>query len=153
MEKDLLQLDLKRHEIVRSRHYLREDYSPFSMIGVLRNMTNRDKETMDILDILEQLPKGAFSLFNQLKLNRDPATNMCCYPINHLTRSEQVAIRRNLGELYKAGIVKKAKTTDLVNPLPKHSYMINPYMIKCFEYSRAKKVWLLLTEGKLEEEL
>lgn len=146
MKKDLCLIDLKANEVVRNRKYRRENYSPFSMIGVIRDMRNRDREPIDIFEILEKVSKKAFSVFNEVKLNRDPATNMCHFPINHLPRSAQVSIRTALGELYKAEILRKAKTINLLNPLPRQTYMINPYMIKCWDYEEAKEIWKLLTE-------
>jgi len=145
---DFQLVDLKANEIIRTRNYRREDYSPFSMIGVLRDMNNKDTQLPDILDILEKVPKGAFSLFNELKLRRDPGTNMCHYPTTHLSQVEQVSIRRAFGELYKAGILRRAKTVDILNPTPKQTYMINPHIIKCWEYKKALEIWQYLVEGE-----
>ena len=107
-------------------------------------MQNKTTEPMDVLDILVRLPKGALILFNELKLARDPVTNMCHYPTTHLTESEQQVIRRALGELYKSGLVVKARTVDLTEPIKKQTYMIDPSVIKCWKLKRAKEVWKFL---------
>lgn len=124
----------------------------FSAIGEINNMytpINKRLKT-DIFDLIEQLSKSAYALFNALKNRRDPYTNLCVYSLDQPTKSQQVMFGRNLAELRTKGIVVKAKTINLLKPVQPHTYMINPYLLKALEKEEAEATWLMLTEGKVQ---
>ena len=134
---------LQPDEYIKIGKAYKEDYGPFSMIGVMTKMeTNNGNQ--DIFDLITQLSKGAINLFNELKLRLDPNNNLSCYPYLNESNSKQVLFRRYMKELKNLGIVKKARTVDALNPVSKGTYMINPVLIKCREYERACQVWEIL---------
>jgi len=71
--------------------------------------------------------------------------NLLQYPKNGWTRSQQVMFGKLLKELVELNIVKRVKNTPYLNSIgpvfKKHSFMINPHLIKCRNYTHAKKVW------------
>ena len=130
----------------------KQDFGRFTAIGEIDSMQTSHKGPLktDIFNQIENISKSAFILFNTLKKRRDPATNMCVYSLDHPTRSQQVGFNKSLAELKAQGIVIKAKTTNIVKPVPKHCYMINPHLLKAFEKEEAEAIWHVLTEGKLQ---
>ena len=143
---DLHLVDLGNNEIVRRKREFKEDFSPFSMIGVIRDMINKNRTPEDIFDILGTVSRSAYNFFLELKLQRNPVTNMCHYPTDTFTPSERVLARGYIRELVKVNVIVKAKTYDTSRPVKKYTYMLNPFMIKCKEYSRAQEVWGVLTK-------
>ena len=146
--KEIYQITIETNEAICKKRFHREDYSPFSMVGVLRNMENIDKVGFDIFDQLTKVSKNALNVFNELKLCRNTDTNICWYPMGGKTESEKVMFRRAMGELYSVGLVCKAKTVDVTKPLKKSSYMINPNYIKCWKDKEAKRMWNFYTKGE-----
>lgn len=125
-----------------------EHYAPFSMIGKMRTMSHNTLSDLDIFDKLTKVSKSSLVLFNELKLRLDPNTNLTCYPPVGGSRSEKVMYHKYIKELIGEGIIAKAKTIDITEPVPNYSYMINPYLVKPFQNEKAKKVWNILTDGR-----
>ena len=142
-DKKQFSIDLQPNEYIKIGKDHKENYGPFSMIGVMTRMETTNIN-QDIFDLLLKVSKSAMQLFNQLKLRVDPYTNMTCYPCPDPTHSKRNIYNRCMKELKDVGIVKKAKTTDLLNPVEKYTYMLNPSLIRCREYDRALQVWEIL---------
>ena len=101
------------------------------------------QEKYDIFDALDKVNKGAYSLFNQLKNNRNPYTCRTVMPIpKGETASQKTSRNRWARELVKIGIIKKVKTSPTI---PKNSWMINPEFIKSKDnQTLALHEWVML---------
>lgn len=134
---------LDKDTILKQERAYKEDFSPFSMISPIHTIDN--KTELDIFDLLVQLSKGAFKLFIELKSRMAFEDNLLRYPKNGWTRSQQVMFGKLLKELVELNIVKRVKNTPYLNSIgpvfKKHSFMINPHLIKCRKYTHAKQVW------------
>ena len=134
---------LKQDECIKVEKIHKESFGIFTLIGALKTMSYPNNPP-DIIDILNQLSKGAINLFTNLKLKLDVTTNYAHYPVNYFNNSQSTQFRKYRLELVKAGLIKKAKTADILTPIEKSTYMINPNLIKCREYERACQVWVIL---------
>ena len=67
----------------------------FQAIGVVADMHNKNQKT-DIFTQLCKLSKPAFTLFNDLKNNRDPYTNLARLPVKKRTRSQQAMFYKRI---------------------------------------------------------
>lgn len=120
-------------------------YRPFGMAAPFRHKKSRSF-SMDLIDKLVTVSKAAAVLFNDLKNNRCPDTNVVTMgDWGELTPSEIRSAYRKISELKKADLIVGVEAVDgKINKPPKFTYMINPYYIKPWEYDKAKTGWELL---------
>lgn len=138
--------DRKTEEVVIKRR-VNSIGKPFSIISVTSNKKRRNM-VKDIFDLLDEVSKGAFSVFNQLKYNRDEDNNTIYYPIpDGLTKSQTETRYRNIRELKKVGLIGSMKVEaagfipNTVYKFKKHTYIINPDMLRCWKYDEAMHLW------------
>ena len=118
--------------------------SPFSAVGKLTSY--RDNHT-DIFDLLAQVSKGAFRLFTELKRHRDEKNNLVYYPTKDKSKTQKETFSRRLRELRKYKIVRIARARmDGLDPkrpyvYGRQTYMINPDLLKCWDYEEADFLW------------
>jgi len=133
----------------------REDYRPFSPCGPIHHKDSYYKEThLDSWDRIILLPKAGRYLFREIKNNRSIDLNIST--MNNWQDADQSHYRficRGLKDLLEANIIAKAKPIKeyLFKP-EQHTYMINPYLIKCLSYKKARIFWQLFTGQKKEFE-
>jgi len=138
--------DIAKDEYWKKGKIPTEHYAPFSMIGRLRTMNYTKNSDPDIFDKMAKMSKSAIILFNELKLVLNPSTNFATYSTEGMTRSEKTMFARYIKELKEEDLVVEARTADITDPVPPSTYMINPYMVKCIKYERAKEVWAILKQ-------
>jgi hypothetical protein len=116
----------------------------FSAIGKL---TKDGQKQKDIFDLLDQVGKGAYSLFTELKRLRNENNNLVEYSTKDWSKSDREKFSRQLKELRKNNIVRVAKKRmygqDPQRPYvsERQTYMINPDLLKCWEYEDAYHLW------------
>jgi len=132
----------KQEVLVRTKR--RKIMGPFSAIG--RLSTDKSGED-DIFDLLDQISKGAISLFRKFKSLRDENNNTLCYVLDQMSQSKRVLFGRYLRELRNKDIVRITLREMVAhNPqrpyvFSKSSYMINPNLIKCWDYEDSEALW------------
>lgn len=128
----------------RNPKFYLEDRRPFTMIGNLKHKNSYLKGTkLDPFDKFERLNKSGQKVFLIIKDNRNIETNMVIIDYwDNLTASETRFIQRGLKELIQSNIICKIKEFKelQLNPSP-HTYMINPFFIKCNSFNQAKIFW------------
>ena len=127
-------------------------YKEFTQIGVLRNKNTR-KTYKDLIDHLTTMAKKELILFNKIKSNRNPDTNIAVMTMfEEYPKSKMGTTYRRLAKLREINLVKKVVPIELpqdqlsgfkANPIipEKYSYMINPYQLKPWKYELAKEIW------------
>ena len=117
----------------------------------IRRSTRPKKE--DIFDLLAQVSKETFLLFNELKRLRHTPTNITCMPFKELTVHTARMNRIRLKQLIDLDLVCYARTLDYRQPIKKGSLMINPHMLATAGRQRAeaKNMWYLMKEGPYNE--
>ena len=150
------------------KNYYSENHSPFTMIDVINDKTTRLNKP-DVFDRFDNLSKAAILLFNLIKRNRDPKTNIAVMDeFNNYNKSKIRATYRKLVELQKEDLVLKvydfidlSKLIDMPDfelcaKAKKFSYMINPKLIHPKAYKDKKNygpsliLWELLKSKKLK---
>ena len=133
----------------------KEKLDNFHPIGRINSMYS-DEERHDIFDALAIVSKPAYSLFNQLKNNRNPEDNLTyIFQKLTMTKSEKVMQATRIKELKGINVICKVKQKNkrlYINPasvnLIKNNpvvYMINPGYIKCpGNQQAAEAIWKLL---------
>ena len=125
---------------------------PFSAIGPL---TNRKRQrgimhTQDIFDVLDQVSKGAFSVFNNLKFNRDEENNLTRYEYpGEMSKTDKEVLSRRLRELKDVDVIRSLKKeipipgSDQLYRFqdPRKSFIINPNLIRCSKHAEALHLW------------
>ncbi len=139
-------------EVAATHKIHKEPFGRFQAIGEIDNMHTLGKTPLktDIFNLLESISKSAFGIFNALKCRRDPRTNLASYCLDNPTKSQQVVFYRGLAELKAKGIVVKARTINELKPVPKHCYMINPFLLKAQHTREAEITWFILNGGKVQ---
>ena len=128
--------------VVRKRR--KKIMGKFSAISQLSSLS---EPRNDIFDVLTQVSKGAFNLFNEFKTHRDDQTNLVTYSTQAFKKTHRETFSRNLKELRKVNLVKVAMKTmtgmDARRPYvsPKQTYMLNPDLLKCWNYDDAQLLW------------
>lgn len=123
--------------------------SPFSAVSAL---TNKKRVSImmkeDVFDLLDQVSKGAFSVFNNLKYNRSETDNTTQFAEDaEMTRTQKETLSRKLKELRAVGLIRMVKgeiqdrDTLKVFTLPKGTFIINPDMIRCTDHDGAEYLW------------
>lgn len=115
----------------------------FQPIGKISNKYIKELST-DIFGLLRKVTKTAYDLFDDLKQERDPETNIAYLPFVSKTTVLQRKRNRYLQELKELNIVKKLKVTPLSPVVQKSTYMINPNLIMCFNQTEAIALWNIL---------
>jgi hypothetical protein len=140
---DTIKYDKYNEEVVvrRKRKMIK---SPFSAVGELTSSGDKQK---DIFDLLDQVSKGAFSLFTALKRCRNVNNNLVKYSTKDWSKTQKETFSRRLRELRKYKIVRIARARmDGLGPnqqyvCKRQTYMINPDLLKCWEYDDADLLW------------
>lgn len=134
--------------IIRKKHTSLR--APFSAVGALSNSRHRRKsmrEHMDIFDLLDQVSKGAISIFRKLKFERNEKINVAFYDTSALTKTQKETFSRNLRELKVVDLVRvlpkvvNSLVPNMVYNYGKHTYIINPEMLRCFNHDEAEYLW------------
>lgn len=103
----------------------------------------------DIFDLLDQVSKGAFSVFNNLKFNRSEDNNITKYSYEEMSKTDKEVLSRRIKELKDVGLVramKKEIPATNVNQVyrfqdPRKVFIINPNMIRCTNHEEAVHIW------------
>jgi len=123
----------------------------FSAISVLTNK-KRAKNNMDpdIFDLLDNVSKGAFSVFNNLKYNRSEDNNITKYHSDkEMNKTEKEVLSRRIRELKDVGVICAMKKEISVPGSyqvfrfkdPRKVFIINPIMIRCNNHDEASYLW------------
>ena len=137
--------------IVRKRHG-NKIQGAFSAISVITNKKRmRGAMQQDVFDLLDQVSKGAFSVFNNLKFNRDEETNITQYQSDgEMSKTDREVLSRKLAELRTVGLIRKMKKEikasdggyrPYVFKDPRTVFIINPIMIRCSKHDEALYLW------------
>lgn len=134
---------LEADELLKKHKFIKEDFGKFQPIGALDNMYTlaRDPSPTDIFGLLRNVSKSAYVLFDDIKRHRNPTNNLATYVPSRQTKSQVVMFNKHLRELKEQHILIVAKTTDVTKPVPKHTYLINPVLLKCSEVTAAEAMW------------
>jgi predicted transcriptional regulator len=123
--------------------------TPFSAISSLTNR-KRKRKTMqkDIFDLLDQVSKGAFSVFNNLKFNRSEEDNLTAYVGEEMNKTDKESLSRRLKELKDVGLIRRVKkelhgkgAKVYTFKDPRNTFIINPDMIRCHNHNEAEALW------------
>ena len=138
--------------IVRKKHN-NKLRTPFSAVSSLTNK-KRARQAMapDVFDLLDNVSKGAFSVFNNLKFNRDEGNNLTKFDSEGtMSTYDKESLSRKLKELRDVGLIRNVKKqlqadfTDVnrvyVFQDPRRTFIINPDMIRCTNHDEAEYLW------------
>jgi hypothetical protein len=125
--------------------------TPFSVIGLMTHVTRKDMKE-DVFDLLDKVSKKAFSVFNNLKYNRNLTNNTCGYvPTEEMDKTDKETLSRNLTELKSVGLIRSIGkkviphkgNDDLVYKFTNYrkTYIINPEYIRCRDHDEAEYIW------------
>ena len=134
---------IKQEVIVRTKR--RKIMGPFSAISKLSNVNN--KTDNDIFDRLNQVSKGALAVFTSIKSRRNENNNFAGYDTSDFSKTHKETFSRHLMELRKQNIVRRAGrvmiATNPRRPYQNHkqTYMINPDLLKCWDFEDAMILW------------
>ena len=134
------------NEEVVLRRKIKMIKSPFSAVGKLTS-DGRGQGKTDIFDLLAQVSKGAVNLFAALKRRRNDDNNLVKYSTKDWSKTQRETFSRRLRELRKHSIVRIARARmDGLGPnlqyvCKRQTYMINPDLLKCWEYDVADRLW------------
>lgn len=124
----------------------------FSAIGPLTNH-KRQRTRMqqkDIFDLLDQVSKGAFTVFNNLKYHRNEHNNITQYTAEgEISKTDKEVLSRRLRELKDIGLIRAMKKEIAVPGKeqiyrfqdPRKSFIINPQFIRCTDHDEAMYIW------------
>lgn len=124
----------------------------FSAIGPLTNRKRRRSgmQEKDVFDLLDQVSKGAFSVFNKLKYLRSESNNLTQYDDSEaMSKTDKEVLSRRIRELKNVDLIRSMKKEIVVPGSeriyrfqdPRKSFMINPYLIRCTEHDEAVYLW------------
>lgn len=123
----------------------------FSAIGPLTNkQRQRGSMKQDIFDLLDQVSKGAFSVFNNLKFNRAEDNNITRYDeAEEMSKTDKEVLSRRLRELKDAGLIRSLRKEIQVPGTeqtyrfqdPRKVFIINPEMLRCVNHHEAVFLW------------
>lgn len=119
----------------------KEDFGRFQAISVLTTLSNEQSTDLDIFDRLALVSKPANRLFIELKKRRDFNNSLVIYDPACPSKSAKVLFSRWLSSLKQQEIVKKVPVSNNYIKVRKHTYMLNPRLIKCKNYSDAVLLW------------
>lgn len=104
----------------------------------------------DVFDLLDQVSKGAFSVFNNLKFNRSEENNVSRFSgIEEMSKTDKEVLSRRLRELKNIGLIRSVRkeipeeNSDRIFRFkdPRKVFIISPYMIRCVEHDVATYLW------------
>ncbi len=143
--------DGRTTEVVVRRKVGNKIQGRFSAISPLSNKRrSRGIMQKDIFDLLDQVSKGAFTVFNNLKFNRDEENNITRFSVEEgLSKTDREVLSRRLTELKKTSIIRSVKKeipdigTDRVFKFkdPRRTFLINPQLIRCTNHDEATYLW------------
>lgn len=152
--------DESTEEVVIRRKTGRKIIGRFSAIGPITNAKHRNRRgimQVDVFDLLDQVSKGAFSVFNNLKLNRSEDNNVGLHvPEEELSKTDRESVSRRLRELKDVGLIRgmKKHIDDMSDPTRKYefkdwrkTFIINPQMIRCNNHDEAVYLWDQCAKG------
>ena len=167
-EDELPPLGEDEEYVTNKRKVYPERLSRFDRVIPFNQKTTR-KFKMDLLDLITSVSKSAAILFNQLKENTDPTTNIATMTsFTELTDTQMRPINRKLAELKKATLAIKLPPTitipsehedlkSITLSYNAYSYMINPHIIYPRNYNkgdyniqRAQQIWDIIILEKEE---
>ena len=114
---------------------------------------------MDIFDRLAVISKSATILFNDIKLKSDPKLGIAVMEVfENYDKVKMRSTYKRLSELRKIDLIQKIKKVrikdpniqdldTLTIPTEKHSYMINPHLLKPKKYTYASSLWEALKKA------
>lgn len=146
---ETITFDPRTSEAVVRKRSERMIRTPFSAVCALSNK-KRVRRVMqkDIFDLLDQVSKGAFSVFNNLKFNRSEETNLTQYEGEELNKTEKESLSRRLKELKDVGLIRRVKKQisgrdgkNYTFKDPRNTFIINPEMIRCNNHDEAEYLW------------
>lgn len=123
--------------------------TPFSAIGPISNQSRSKQMRPDVFDLLEEVSKGAFAVFNNLKFNRSEDTNISRYtPTEEMSSTDKQTLSRKLSELKRVGLIRRVKKTikrDANSTYnfkdPRKVFIINPELLRCRDTDEADFLW------------
>lgn len=119
----------------------RNNYGYFQPIGVLTTTSPADKHDLDIFDRLSLVSLPAVKLFVEMKKRRNLKNSLLVYAPNHGNTSKRVVFNRQVRLLKQQELIKKVPVSNPHVKVRKHTYMINPKLIKCMDYDDAISLW------------
>jgi len=127
---------------IKSRKRFKDNYAPFGMVGVLHRKKAR-KDFMDIFDRINTLSKAAINIFTEIKLKTDDDTGIAVMSEwADLPSGQRRVLNRRLTELRNIDLVLKIRALkENKTAFEKYSYMINPHLMKPYQYTTAKELW------------
>jgi len=149
---DHVKFDSRTTEVVVRKKSKRSINGYFSAISVLSNKAREGRGMEpDVFDLLDKVSKGAFSVFNNLKYNRNEENNVTHYiSTEEMNKTDREVLSRKLSELKKIGLIARMKKEVRVSSIPggyytyndpRKVFIINPYYIKCKNYNEADEIW------------
>ena len=148
-KRETITVDLRNNEVVIRKRGSSSIRTPFSAVSVLTNKNRRRKVAqMDVFDLLDQVSKGSFSVFNNLKFNRAEEDNITQYVGEDMNKTDKESLSRRLKELKEVGLIRRVKKelhgkNGKVYTFkdPRNTFIINPDMIRCNNHSEAEHLW------------
>ncbi len=122
--------------IIRARN--KEDFGVFQAISPLRT---KELDSPDLFDIFGSLPRSAIKVFNQVKLKRNDKNSLCHHPTDKMSKSDCEMFNRGIRLLIVKKLIKRVPVSSNIVSVRKGTYMINPLMIKCWDYASACRMW------------
>jgi hypothetical protein len=118
-----------------------DDFGVFQAISELSTVLSPRKIIPDIFDRLALVSAPAVKLFAEMKEHRDYRTGRLVYEHNFKKPSHRTRFYQKLKELKDQEIIKRIKVSNEYIKVRKHTYLINPYLIKPLNYSEAIELW------------
>ena len=127
--------------------------APFAAVAPFTNVKRKNKrmnvDAFDLLDLLEKVSKGAFSVFNNLKFNRSENNNISKFTQEELmNKTEKESLSRRLKELKDVGLIRRVKkhipyidNHSFTFNDPRNTYIINPDILRCTNHDEAEFLW------------
>jgi predicted transcriptional regulator len=159
-KQETITVDLKQNEVVIRRRSGRSIRTPFSAISTLTNKKRmRQAMQKDVFDLLDQVSKGSFSVFNNLKFNRSEEDNLTQYVGEEMNKTEKESLSRRLKELKDVGLIRRVKK-ELKSSGgkiytfkdPRNTFIINPDMIRCNNHNESEYLWGQCSKETTNEE-
>lgn len=116
------------------------NYGRFQAIGVL-STSQSDINDLDIFDRLSLVSLPAIKLFIEMKKLRNFKNSLLIYAPSHASVSKRVVFNRQVNLLKQQQLIKKVPVSNSYVKVSKHTYMINPILIKCMAYDDATLLW------------
>jgi hypothetical protein len=103
---------------------------------------------MDVFDLLDNVSKGAFTVFKDLRTNRNITYNTVIHHHDiRLSKTDKEVYSRRITELVKVGLIKKVKKgiqfsdDSELYVEPRRTYIINPWVVSCLNTTESIYLW------------